>query len=196
VSRRIFIEGGAPGQPGSADFNANCREAFGRFFEAAGVPPGRFRVQMCGGRSATAKEYSHFSTANDLLLLDSEEPLQVNDPWKHLADRQGDKIVRPVGRKPHHCHLMVTCIECWFLADQKLLDSRFGRIRAEARNVELVSRQEAKTRLDEGRRKASGGKLGYLKGKDQVPSLKTLNPVEVQRKSAQARRLIEELKRI
>ena len=52
-----------------------------------------------------------------VLLIDSETTVTVESPWEHLKNRPGDGWEKPEGSNDDQCHLMVQCMETWFLAD-------------------------------------------------------------------------------
>ena len=58
-----------------------------------------------------------------ILLIDSEERVSASSPWEHLRN----EFQAPAGIGDEHCHLMVVCMESWFLADKEALASFFGQ---------------------------------------------------------------------
>jgi hypothetical protein len=62
------------------------------------------------------------------MLVDSEEPVKPGArPWTHLNARDGDGWQQPDGAKDEHAHLMVQCMETWFLAERAKLEKFFGQ---------------------------------------------------------------------
>src|SRR5690606_32766213 len=61
------------------------------------------------------------------LLVDSEAPVSVEDPWDHVKQREGDGWAKPSGATANHLHLMVEFMETWFLADPDALEAYFGK---------------------------------------------------------------------
>jgi hypothetical protein len=105
-----------------------CREGFRGFLEKAGFEGNLPRIVACGGRRSA---YDRFKTACDqgetgLLLIDSEDTVSVNSPWEYLASRPDDGFSKPPNVSDDHCHLMVVCMESWFLADKEALSEFFG----------------------------------------------------------------------
>ena len=129
MSARVHVEGGGTGNKA---LKAECRRAFREFFTKAGFAGRLPRVVPGGGRRET---YDDFCTAlsdpgNDaftVLLVDSEAPVAEGaGPWTHLRDRLGDGWNRPRGAADEHAHLMVQCMEAWFLADPGTVSAYFG----------------------------------------------------------------------
>ena len=93
---KVYVEGGGDG----SQLKTECRRAFSTFFEKAGLKGTMPRVVACGSRS---NAYDDFCTALrtasadelPLLLVDSEAPVTVADPWKHLKEREGDQWDKP-----------------------------------------------------------------------------------------------------
>lgn len=122
---RVYFEGG-----GNRTLKRELRRGLSLFFERAGLKGRMPRVVCCGGRDAA---YGDFRTAltrasdNEfiVLLVDSEDPVTVGDgPWSHLRSRDG--WARPAGTTDDQAHLMVQCMEAWFLADRSTLATYFG----------------------------------------------------------------------
>jgi hypothetical protein len=120
---KIYVEGGGDRK----DLKSKCREGFSNFFEKAGFKGRMPRIMACGGRKST---YDDFCTALEIaeaeefimLLVDSEDPVQDGmAPWTHLAAREGDGWSRPAAAVDDTAHLMVQCMEAWFLADKDTL---------------------------------------------------------------------------
>lgn len=124
---KLFVEGG--GNHNDA-LKTECRRAFTALLEKAGFTGRLPRVVACGGRR---NAYEQFCTAIDggeglaILLVDSEAPVATEDPWLHVAQRAGDGWNRPAGATAEHLHLMVQCMEAWFLADRRALREYFGQ---------------------------------------------------------------------
>ena len=97
------------------------------------------RIAACGSRQ---NEYDSFCTATNygeeaLLLVDSEAAVAASyrkkgknegwQPWRHLQKHSGDKWKKPDNAEDLDCHLMVQCMEAWFLADSAVLVRFFGQ---------------------------------------------------------------------
>lgn len=129
VNVRLYVEGG--GKNNKA-LRSACRRGFREFFQKAGLEGALPRVIPCGGRQAAYDDFCTALRSSEracvLLLVDSEAPVARGDgPWDHLKKRPGDQWDRPKGATDEHCHLMVQCMEAWFLADKLTLSSYFGR---------------------------------------------------------------------
>jgi len=59
-----------------------------------------------------------------MLLVDSEGPVEAATKWEHLKKRGNWGI--PDGADEDSVHLMVQCMEAWFLTDRKTLRKFFG----------------------------------------------------------------------
>ena len=117
---RIFVEGG-----GDKDLTRTaCRRAFVQFFKKAlGAGP-QPRVEPCGSRDEAHKDFCRFLQQDrdtcSILLVDSEDAVADDaTPWQHLQRR--DKWTTPVRVPSDQVHLMVQCMEAWFLADRRIL---------------------------------------------------------------------------
>ncbi len=130
----LYVEGGGD----SKLMRTACRQGFRLFLERAGLAGQMPRIVACGRRQAT---YEDFCTAlasgrPAMLLVDSEAAVTARPPWTHLGERTGDAWERPEGAGDDDCHLMVQCMEHWFLTDPATLRaysdraSGHGRCRA------------------------------------------------------------------
>ena len=126
--RKLFVEGG--GNNNSA-LKTECRRAFTKLLEAAGFEGRLPRIVPCGGRR---QAYSQFCTAVQnfgehdvaVLLVDSEAAVTENSAWAHVRNRKGDGWEKPENASDKQLHLMVQCMESWFLADRKAMREFFG----------------------------------------------------------------------
>ena len=126
MSTRLYVEGGGDRNPSKT----KCRQAFRAFLLNAGLEGRLPRIFASGGRRQAYDDFRHAlgaSRGDDLavLLVDSEGPVATDvGPWRHLKDRDGwDK---PAGATDDHVHLMVQCMEAWFLADRAALTRYFS----------------------------------------------------------------------
>ena len=107
-----------------------CRKGFSDFFRKAGLSGRMPRIIAGGTRDNTYKDFRTALTkaADDefvVLLVDSEGPTSEGlGVWSHLKDR--DKWSPPEGVSDDNAHLMVQCMEAWFLADRETLAGFFG----------------------------------------------------------------------
>jgi len=125
VSVKIYVEGGGVGDPSLT----KCRKGFRTFFERMLRGKGRVEVVACGGRSEAFKKFTraHQGVIRGdyvILLVDSEEPVE-NDcsPWDHL--RANDNWEKPKTAEDDQAHLMVQCMEAWFMADREAVVKYF-----------------------------------------------------------------------
>ena len=120
---KIYVEGGGD----SNQLKRKCRRGFAKFFEQAGFQGKMPKIIACGSRNDA---FGDFCTAvrtptNDeypLLLVDSEGPViprHYDKPWAHLKER--DFWNQPADTTDEQAHLMVQCMESWFLADRHCL---------------------------------------------------------------------------
>ncbi|MFH0808876.1 MAG: DUF4276 family protein [Pseudomonadota bacterium] len=195
VSVKLYVEGGGD----SGVLRTQCRRGFCGFLEKAGFKGRMPRIVACGGRQDA---YDRFKTACEsgqtaLLLIDSEDCVSATSPWQHLATRQGDGFAKPQNATDDHCHLMVVCMESWFLADKDALTRFFGQgfnVNAlpQHTNIEAVS----KTDTYDGMRKATAyckAKPPYRKGDHSFVILLEIAPDKVRNASLWARRFFEYL---
>jgi hypothetical protein len=130
VSIKIHVEGGG----GQDRINTLCRKGFSEYF-AKIVPANRKpRIVPSGSRRSA---YDDFCTSIKterhkyeliLLLVDSEDPVANNcTAWQHLKQRAADNWDKPQAADDRNAHLMVQCMESWFLADKDALTKYFGQ---------------------------------------------------------------------
>jgi hypothetical protein len=201
VSVRVYVEGG--GSRNKA-LQVKCRNAFSEFFRKAGLGGRLPKVIPGGGRKQT---YDDFCTAlndpkNDaftMLLVDSEAPVAEGvGPWTHLRNRQDDGWNRPADATDEHAHLMVQCMEAWFLADLQTLSRVFGNgFRPSAlprrADIEQIPKRDLLRRLENAARD-SRTRRGYKNGRDSFQLLEELDPEKVTAASPHAKRLVDVLK--
>ena len=193
----MYVEGGGPGK-----LRGPCRSGFSSFFKKAGLIGYMPKVVACGSRDETLKRFrialnkGRSSGELPLLLVDSEAPvLPNNSPWQHLRSR--DRWQRPAGSRDEHAHLMVQCMESWFLADVPSLESYFGaKFRTasltQRENIENVPKRDVLDQLKLASRDSRKGT--YDKGRHCFDILARIDPGQVIQRSSFAERLIETLK--
>lgn len=130
----LYVEGGGDYK----DLRSQCRKGFRTFIEKAGLK-GRMPAIFASGSRKGAYDDFCFAIANGeaaMLLVDSEAPVDARHargdpadwrPWSHLAERPGDLWEKPEGAQEMDCHLMVQCMEHWFLADRSTLERFYGQ---------------------------------------------------------------------
>ena len=182
MSARVYVEGGGNNNRALA---ARCREAFSEFFRKAGLAGRMPRVIAGGGRQQT---YDDFCVAfgdpkNDaftVLLVDSEDPIAEDvGAWAHLRNRQDGSWGRPEGATDEHAHLMVQCMEAWFLADRETVSAYFGNdfrpnaLPGQATDTARIPKQDVITGLHNAARRCRT--RGYDKGRDSFKILRRLD---------------------
>ncbi|MBW1722742.1 MAG: DUF4276 family protein [Deltaproteobacteria bacterium] len=195
---KIYVEGGGD----HAKLKRECRRAFSKFFEKAGFKGRMPRIVACGSRGST---YDDFCTAvgtatNEelpLLLVDSEAPVQSQhqraghfDPWGHLHAL--DCWEQPANSDDEQAHLMVQCMEAWFLADRQCLQNFFGNNYQSTAlpgnpDIETVEKQQLFDALENSTHHTQKGE--YRKGAHSFKILELLDPDKVFKKSPWAERL-------
>jgi hypothetical protein len=107
---------------------------------------------------------------------------QLRDPpWQHVAQRPGDEWEQPAGATEDHLHLMVQCMEAWFLADRRALGEYFGQgfqesaLPAATCVPEDVGKPDLYKRLKQATSKTKT-KGAYDKGKHSFKLLAMLDP--------------------
>lgn len=195
---KIYVEGGSSDN----HLKTRCRRAFRKFFEKSGLGGRMPRIIASGSRN---EAFDDFKTALEtcapgetvLLLVDSESRVGSPDtvtPWDHLHRR--DHWERPAGATDDQCHLMVQCMENWFLADPECLKAywgnRFNKDHLPGNpRPEEVPKGDVFAALKRASRNTSKG--AYGKGKDSFSILEKLDPHKVYEVSPWAKRLRDAL---
>ncbi len=198
VDIRIYVEGGGD----QKRVKSKCRAGFRMFFEKV-LPKGTMpRIIACGNRSSA---YEDFCTALKvhssrntfcILLIDSEAPVDKGmNNWKYLENR--DQWKKPQAADENSAHLMVQCMEAWFLADKACLSTFFGQGFAVNSlpanpNVEKVSKEDIFAGLDQATRNTKK-KGKYGKGKHSFEILGRIHPDKVRNASPHAEYLLKTL---
>ena len=194
---KVYVEGGGDGK----SLQTKCREGFSSFFAKANLAGRMPRVIACGSRETA---FDKFCTALGsgnaeefiVLLVDSED--QVADgsgPWLHLRTRDGWE--RPEEATDENAHLMVQCMEAWFLADKGRLAAYFGQgfnrnALPGRRDIEDVAKEDVLQGLKNATRQCKKGEYG--KGRHSFEILERVDPANVMAVSRHARRLVETLR--
>jgi hypothetical protein len=123
VSVHVFVEGGGD----QSRTKTACRKAFHVFFEKLLADRPKPRIIASGSRDEAYRDFSRSlsddSTTFAVLLVDSEDPVPVGrTAGAHLRDRDRWTKALPDGQ----VHLMVQCMEAWFLADEETLAQLYG----------------------------------------------------------------------
>jgi len=198
VATKLYVEGGGD----SNALKTRCREGFTAFLEKAGLKGRMPRIVACGTRG---KAYDHFCTALRqrgsgefvVLLVDSEEPVPAGSgPWEFLLSRKDDRWSRPAAAADDDVHLMVQCMEAWFLADTDALARYYGQgftTTALPGNpgVEQIPKDDVLQGLRNATRHTQKGE--YDKGEPSFLILAVIDPSKVTEASPHALRFIEHL---
>ena len=196
MSVKLIVEGGGDRKSRSA--NRDCRRAFGKFLENAGLTHRRPAIEAAGGRQ---QAYDAFNTAHArdsrtvVLLVDAEAPVTALDRWTHLQTQDG--WTRPAGATNDQCHLMVQVMESWFLADPEALSSFYQqRFRPQALpgnpgQIEQIPKKDVDDGLERATRATAKGR--YHKGRHSFEILASLDPAKVTAASPHASRFIQTL---
>ncbi len=198
VAIRIYVEGGGDRRA----LLAKCRQGFCEFLEKV-MPPRRMpRIIACGTRRSAFDRFctalSHYSETFCMLLVDSETAVAAGmGPWAHLKSRTGDGWNKPTGATDDHAHLMVQCMEAWFLADKDCLARYFGQgFNAGALpanpNIEAISKADIYSGLKKATRNTKT-KGKYQKGNHSFDILGKIDPQKVRQASPHAERLVNTL---
>ena len=122
----VCVEGGGD----ASTLKRQCRKGFSDFFRNAGLSGRMPRIIAGGARENTYKDFrTALTKATDhdfvVLLVDSEGPTSEGiGVWSYLKSR--DRWEPPEGVADDNAHLMVQCMEAWFLADRETLARFFG----------------------------------------------------------------------
>ena len=127
MSVRVYVEGA--GDYKHSDNATACRRGFQELFAKLGLPERRLRVIACGSRRQTFNDFRKAALEDPtdfvILLVDSEGPVDVPNSWTHLHGKDGWQC--PAGVIEDQAHLMVQCMEAWFLADREALIDFYGQ---------------------------------------------------------------------
>ena len=190
----VCVEGGGD----ASTLKRKCRKGFSDFFRNAGLPGRMPRIIAGGARENTYKDFrtAVSKTAHHdfvVLLVDSEGPVSTGPGvWAHLQSR--DKWKPPEGVTDDNGHLMVQCMESWFLADRDSLAKFFGIGFSEHAlpgrlDVENVPKKQLLDSIENATRQCRPKGM-YDKGRHSFQLLGLLKPDNVTRASPYAQRLI------
>ena len=194
---KIYVEGGG-------DTNAlrtRCRQGFSEFFAKAGLRGRMPRIVASGGRRQAFDDFDtalRKAGAEDfiVLLVDAEAPVAPgNGAWSHLHNH--GPWAQPAAAVNDNAHLMVQCMEAWFLADQDSLAAYFGngfnRSALPARpEVEDIEKEDLLNGLKAATRRCDK-KGSYGKGPHSFEILARIDPARVRNASPHAERLVKTL---
>jgi hypothetical protein len=207
VKVKIYVEGGGDRE----DLQTACRKAFRLFLEKAGFKGRMPSVTACGSRGDA---FSRFKTALNsarqdefvAMLIDSEVAVEVDsatkqvvNPWKQL--QQHDKLSTPADVVDDQVHLMVQCMESWFLGDIETLERFFGsgfkKEKIKAEKPEEVDKKSVFSKLEAATAhlKSKGKYTDRSKGKYSFEILGQLDPMKVRAACPQVERLLKILEK-
>jgi len=195
---RIYIEGGG-NKAGRSELRNAFREFFRELAEGAAKRGVRLRPLPFGGRQNTFQAFKlaleDRGDAFIALLVDSETPVSVDSPWRHVKSHSGDNWDNP-GVDDKHCHLMVQTMEAWLVADPEKLQEYYGRdfhdnSLPRSPNVEEIAKERIQRALKSATRRTQKG--SYHKGKHAPAILRIIRPSEVKRRAPHCKRLFETL---
>jgi len=199
VSTKVYVEGGGDNKA----TQTRCRQGFSEFFRKAGFA-GHMPAIVAGGGRQQAFDLFRKALKNAdsdkfvVLLVDAEDSVaEGNGVWDHLESRDGWD--RPPGADEENSHLMVQCMESWFLTDKKVLSAFYGgefKLNALPANpnIEQVSKRDVLEGLKKATRNCER-KGEYGKGRHSFKILALLDPDRVINASPHAVRLIHSLRR-
>lgn len=202
---KLYVEGGGD----TNTLKTACRKGFTAFITNAGVER-RPRIVACGSRRDAYESYcTAVANGEDaLLLVDSEAAVETAhqspqdkpeewQSWTHLKHRDGDSWDKPDGAFDTDCHLMVQCMESWFLADRDTLRAFFGqgfkenRLPAPGNAVETIPKEQVYNSLAAATRGCTT-KTQYGKGEHSFQLLEKTVSTRVTAASPWAKRFVEE----
>ncbi|NTW63374.1 MAG: DUF4276 family protein [Chlorobiaceae bacterium] len=207
VGVKLYVEGGGD----TNQLKTACRKGFAAFLRKAGLVETMPRIVACGSRQDA---YDSFCVALEngnsaMLLVDSEAPVSAEcmqgnpeswKPWQHLHNRPGDCWEKPAKASEQECHLMVQCMEAWFLTDRASLREFFGQgfhlksLPAEGNQIESIAKESVYKSLKKAT-KNSESKGEYGKGEHSFKILEMIDPVKIMNASPWAKRFIDEVKK-
>lgn len=195
---KLLVEGG--GNHNDA-LKSECRKGFAKLLERAGFKGRMPRIIACGGRRAAYNDFCAELASGAgavFLLVDAEAPVLRASPWQHVGEREGDKWAMPPDATDAHLHLMVQCMETWFLADRSALAKYFGNgfnqnaLPLATTNVESVKMHDVFDHLKRAT-KDTKTKGAYDKGSHSFNVLEQLDPSLVRKASPWADRFFTTL---
>lgn len=193
----VYVEGGGRQRKILDD----CRRGFGQLLQKV-VPVGNSpKVVACGDRGSTFRDFQRNVIQGRegflILLVDSEEPVPANvTNWVYLRTRRDDQWERPPGTRDDQAHLMVQCMESWFLADRETLSAYYNQgflidSLPGSANIEEIPRRDVAQSLDHATKPTQKGP--YHKTRHGFELLANIDPAKVRAASTHARQLFEVL---
>lgn len=195
---RIYVEGGGHHER----LKRACRRGFGKLLEKSGFEGRMPRIVASGSRKNAFENFCSALTRSNseefhILLVDSEGPVTIpGKPWEHL--RETEKWEIPMEVTDENAHLMVECMETWFLADLETLKDFYGQgflpgSLPQNPKIEEVPKRDLLQGLYEATR-SSNTKGKYSKGRHSFAILENINPEKLCAASPHAKRFIDTLR--
>jgi hypothetical protein len=199
--RLLIVEGG--GDHNQA-LQAECREAFTRLQESAGVKE-RARVCPAGGRKAAYDKFcAELGKAGEgdrvVLLVDAEDVVIAKTRWQHVRTRFDDSWHQPEGTTEEHLHLMAVTMETWLLADPSSMKLVFEQRFDESKipkwtSLESVPKSDINQALKTAITPRNDRDRGYDKGRHSFRALKHVSASTLESKCPSAKALFDTLRR-
>jgi hypothetical protein len=194
----VYVEGG--GRRQSKKTMDDCRRGFGQLFEKVVREGHQPKVIPCGGRGSTFHDFRRDVRQGKkegfrILLVDSEGPVGANvTSWTYLRTRE--RWNKPTNVRDDQAHLMVQCMESWFLADRDALNEFYKQgflvnSLPDCSNVEEIPKRDVEQKLNGATGPTQKGV--YHKTRHGFDLLALIDPEELRQKSQRARRLFEVL---
>ena len=196
---KVFVEGGGE----TKALRTKCRRGFSNFFQKAGMEDRMPSVVASGSRRDAFDDFCAALRSPGkydfiMLLVDSERSVATGSgPWAHLK-KKPDNWNQPSGATDEQVHLMVQCMEAWFLADKDCLVAYYGNgFKQNAlparQDIEKIPKDDVLNGLKNATR--SGVSKGeYEKGRHAFDILERIDPDKVVSASPYAKRLVDTLK--
>jgi hypothetical protein len=193
VNVKAYVEGGGD----TKALKTKCRQGFSEFFRKAGLVGRMPRIVASGSRRNAYEDCCTAlkkAAADEFigLLVDSEDAVAAGvGSWAHVKNYEGwDK---PAAADDRNAHLMVRCMEAWFVADRDALAEFFGQgfnagVLPARHDVENITKPDLYAALENATRSCRKGRYG--KGRHAFDILARLNPERVMAASPHARRLV------
>ncbi|WP_204491638.1 DUF4276 family protein [Archangium primigenium] len=198
MSVRIYVEGGGD----SNALRTECRRGFAEFLKKS-LPAGKQpKIVACGSRNDAIEDFCtalrHPRGDQIFLLVDAEGPVSENQTVWHILIASGTWAPIPEVSEDQ-THLMVQCMESWFLADVPALKTYFGQGFQESAlpknsRIETVSKLDVLNGLKKATRQTKT-KGDYSKSEHSFAILALIDPTKVRQASPHAERFIQTLLR-
>ena len=199
----LYVEGGGS----TRNQKASLRQGLQDFLTKFGLKVSMLKVVACGPRHYAYRRYRNGLKKGEsaVLLVDSEGKVDARhqrgkpekwQPWQHLREREGDGWTKPRGASDMDCHLMVECMENWFLADRQVLQGYFAsgfseaRLPSADRPLEDIPKRDVLDGLNAATRNCAT-KGPYNKGKHSFDLLSKIDPHQVVSQSPWAKRFVD-----